>query len=154
MLNERVVNEENKKFLIEKYLQYLASVYSLYLKTQNFHWNITGSEFISLHQWFQEQYEALAEALDIIAERIRAFEIFTPGSFSEYIKLSKIKDAVGDRNAQEMITELLENHLLIVALTKELIYLAKDCNDEVSQDLLVNRLKFHEKTIWILRSFN
>ena len=84
----------NQKLLIEKLSQYLASTYSLYLKTQNFHWNVTGSEFLALHSFFEKQYDELAEAIDLIAEQIRTFGVFTPGSFTEFSKLSKIKDTL------------------------------------------------------------
>jgi starvation-inducible DNA-binding protein len=143
----------NQAILIEKLIQYLATNYSLYLKTQNFHWNITGAEFISLHRFFQEQYEELAEAIDLIAEQIRTFGVITPGSFSEFSKLSKIKDAIGKKNFKKMLSELINDHLLIVKLTKELLAIAIEHHDEVRQDLLINRLKSHEKNIWMLRSF-
>ncbi len=151
MLKQSV--KPNQKFLIEKLLQYLASTYSLYLKTQNFHWNITGQSFIALHNFFGKQYEELAEAIDLIAEHIRTFEITTPGSFTEFTKLSKIKDSIGKKNANKMLTELLADYLLIVALTKELLSIAKTYNHDITQDLLINRLKVYEKTIWMLRSF-
>jgi starvation-inducible DNA-binding protein len=143
----------NQKLLIEKLSQYLASTYSLYLKTQNFHWNVTGSEFLALHSFFEKQYDELAEAIDLIAEQIRTFAVFTPGSFTEFSKLSKIKDAIGKKNANNMLKELLIDHLLIIDLTKELLSIAKDCNNDVTQDMLINRSKVHEKTIWMLRSF-
>lgn len=143
----------NQKLLIEKLSQYLASTYSLYLKTQNFHWNVTGSEFLALHSFFEKQYDELAEAIDLIAEQIRTFGVFTPGSFTEFSKLSKIKDAIGKKNANNMLKELLTDHLLIIDLTKELLSIAKDCNNDVTQDMLINRSKVHEKTIWMLRSF-
>jgi len=143
----------NPKLLIEKLSQYLASTYSLYLKTQNFHWNVTGSEFLALHSFFEKQYDELAEAIDLIAEQIRTFGVFTPGSFTEFSKLSKIKDAIGKKNANNMLKELLTDHLLIIDLTKELLSIAKDCNNDVTQDMLINRSKVHEKTIWMLRSF-
>ena len=143
----------NQKLLIEKLSQYLASTYSLYLKTQNFHWNITGSAFLALHNFFEKQYEELAEAIDLIAEQIRTLRVVTPGSFTEFTKLSKIKDAIGKKNANKMLNELLADHLLIIELTKELLSIAKDCNNDITQDLLINRSKVHEKTIWMLRSF-
>ncbi len=132
--------------------QFLASTYALYLKSQNFHWNVTGSSFITLHSFFEKQYEELADAVDLIAERIRALDVLTPGSFTEFSKLSKIKDSIGKKSTQKMVTEYLADHLLIVKLTKELISIAKECQDDVSQDLLIGRLKVHEKTIWILRN--
>lgn len=143
-----------QKFLTEKLAEYLASTYALYLKTQNFHWNATGSDFFTLHAFCEKQYTELAEAIDVIAEVIRTFGILAPGSFMEFTKLSKIKDAIGKKTAKKMIAELLADHLLIIKLTKELIDIAKNEDNESTVDLLISRLKFHEKTAWMLRSFH
>lgn len=145
--------KNNYKILIEKLLQYLASTYALYLKTQNFHWNVTGPAFFVLHSFFEKQYQELAEAIDLIAEQIRTFQIFIPGTFKQFSRLSRVKDALGKRNAKKMISQLLADHLLMAELTKELIAIAKDYQNDYVQDLSINRLKWHEKTIWMLRSY-
>ena len=146
--------DKTQKSVTTELSRFLASTYSVYLKTQNFHWNVTGANFISLHAFFEKQYEDLADATDSIAERIRALGAFAPGSLAEFAKLSKIKDSVGKKPAKKMIAELLADHLLLEKLIKELLLLTKEDQDEGTQDLLIGRLRFHEKTIWILRSLS
>ena len=90
--------------------QHLADTYILYLKTQNFHWNVTGPHFHSLHEMFEEQYEALAEAIDVLAERIRALGQVAPGSFAQFQKLSTLKEAAGVPSANDMLKQLLSYH--------------------------------------------
>ncbi len=143
----------NRKPITMGLSQFLASTYSLYLKTQNFHWNVTGPIFSMLHTFFETQYEELAKAVDLIAERIRALDHYAPGSYAEFSKLTRIKDAIGKKNAEEMIEELVADHRLMVDLIRELIPISEDCEDIVSQDLLIERLRTHEKTIWMLDSF-
>jgi len=146
-------NKNNhKKSIIPELLQFLASTYSVYLKSQNFHWNVTGSNFLTLHSFFQKQYEELATAVDDIAERIRALDTISPGSYAEFAKLSQIKDSIGKKSASKMISELLDNHLSMIHLIRELISTTKECQDDATQDLLIRRLNAHEKTIWILKS--
>jgi len=143
----------NRKPITVGLQQFLATTYSLYLKTQNFHWNVTGPIFNMLHAFFEAQYEELANAVDLIAERIRALDHYASGSFSEFIKLTRIKDATGKKNAEEMIEELVADHRIIVDLIRELLPISEDCEDLASQDLLIERLKTHEKAIWMLNSF-
>lgn len=143
----------NRKPITVGLLQLLATTYSLYLKTQNFHWNVTGPIFNMLHAFFETQYEELAKAVDTIAERVRALDHYAPGSFTEFAKLTRIKDAVGKKNAEEMIEELVADHRIMVDLLKELLPISEDCEDLVSQDLLIQRLSIHEKSIWMLESF-
>lgn len=145
--------KNHHKILTDKLLQYLASTYALYLKTQNFHWNVTGPAFFVLHSFFEKQYQELAEAIDLIAEQIRTFEILIPGNFKQFSRLSKIKDSLGKRNSKKMISQLLTDHLLMAELTKELITISKDYQNDYVQDMSINRLKWHEKTIWMLRSY-
>ena len=143
----------NRKPITVGLLQLLATTYSLYLKTQNFHWNVTGPIFNMLHAFFETQYDELAKAVDTIAERVRALDHYAPGSFTEFAKLTRIKDAVGKKNAEEMIEELVADHRIMVDLLKELLPISEDCEDLVSQDLLIQRLSIHEKSIWMLESF-
>lgn len=128
----------------------LADTYTLYLKTQNYHWNVTGPDFFSLHKMFEEQYEALAEATDEIAERIRALAIKSPGSFAEFSSLKTISEARNDITGKEMIAELKTAHEQIAKHLELMIEQAGKENDVVTQDLLIERLGFHDKTIWML----
>jgi starvation-inducible DNA-binding protein len=130
----------------------LASSYSLYLKTQNFHWNVTGMNFQSLHLMFEEQYKQLAEAIDVIAERIRALKCKVHASFSHFIKLSALKEENGSPNSKDMIKQLLKDHESIVMQTYTILTKAAKAQDEATMDLLVERVREHEKTAWMLRS--
>jgi len=132
---------------------FLATTYSLYIKTQNFHWNVTGPNFSTLHLFFEQQYEELAEAIDVIAEHIRALGYTTPASFSEYQKFSKIKDSIDKKNADTMLRELASDHSLLIEYIRELLKLTQTHDDDASQDLLAGRLRAHEKHAWMLQSF-
>lgn len=130
----------------------LADSYALYLKTQNFHWNITGSEFYSLHLLFEKHYEEMAEALDEIAERIRALGFYIDASFTGFKNLTAISEEHRVRTAKEMIQELLKCHEIVVRQVRNLAEIAEQENDTATGDLLGRRLNFHEKASWMLRS--
>lgn len=130
----------------------LADTYTLYLKTHNFHWNVTGPMFMSLHALFMEQYTELWNSIDEIAERIRALGKFAPGSYSEFTKLSSVPEAKGVPNAQDMIKQLLEGHEAVARTARSVFPAAEKGGDEASTDLLVGRIQVHEKTAWMLRS--
>jgi starvation-inducible DNA-binding protein len=130
----------------------LANTYALYLKTQNYHWNVTGIHFASLHRLFDEQYIELAESVDAIAEHIRMQNDLAPGSFSEFQKLNKISDAKPTLDAQGMISDLLESHTLLLALLEEVLNQAQDEKDEVVADFMIERMGAHKKYQWILQS--
>lgn len=130
----------------------LANTYTLYLKTQNFHWNVTGPNFIMLHEFFEEQYKALGDAIDEIAERIRALNTYAPGSFEEFMTLKTLLEAKSGMNATAMINDLIKDHTEIHRTINLLLDEARTESDEVTQDLLIERLEFHEKTTWMLRS--
>jgi starvation-inducible DNA-binding protein len=130
----------------------LANTYTLYLKTQNFHWNVTGPNFIMLHEFFEGQYKALGEAVDVIAERIRTLNTPAPGSFEEFMTLKTLTEAKSNLNATAMINELITDHKDLHRSIAMLIDQARSEGDEVTQDLLVERLEFHEKTMWMLRA--
>jgi len=130
----------------------LADSYVLYLKTHNFHWNVTGPMFNSLHQMFETQYTELADAIDEIAERIRALDLPAPGTYAEYSKLSSIKETMGVPTAEEMIKLLIEGHEITCRTARKLLPLADKGDDEVTADLVTQRLQVHEKTAWMLRS--
>lgn len=130
----------------------LASSYTLYLKTHNFHWNVTGPMFSTLHTMFETQYTELALAVDEIAERIRARGAFAPGSYSEFIKLSTVPEATGRPDAKEMIRTLVADQELVSLSAKRVIETADAAKDQASADLGTRRLDVHEKNAWMLRS--
>ena len=130
----------------------LADTYTLYLKTHNFHWNVTGPQFNSLHLMFEGQYNELALAVDLIAERIRALGEPAPGSYSAYAKLSSIEEADGVPGADEMVRILAADQLAIVRTARGVFPLADDAHDEPTCDLLTQRMQVHEKTAWMLRA--
>ncbi|MCD6056366.1 MAG: putative dna-binding stress protein [Gammaproteobacteria bacterium] len=130
----------------------LADTYLLYLKTHNFHWNVTGPQFDSLHLLFEGQYTELALAVDEIAERIRALGAFAPGSFATYLKLASIREEEGHPEAMQMIEQLTRDHETVAATARSVFPLASKVHDEATADLLTERLRFHEKTAWMLRS--
>ncbi|TXH60419.1 MAG: DNA starvation/stationary phase protection protein [Bacteroidia bacterium] len=130
----------------------MADTYSLYLKTHNFHWNVTGPMFNTLHLMFEEQYNELFLAVDTIAERIRALGFFAPGSYGELIALTKIAEDKGDLDAETMIKHLILGHETVIRTNRELLKVAEEANDQVTVDLVTVRLQIHEKTVWMLRS--
>ena len=130
----------------------LADSYSLYLKTHNFHWNVTGPMFNTLHAMFEEQYTELATAVDELAERIRALGERAPGSYSEYQQLTSIPEEVGSPEATVMIRQLVEGHEAVARTAREAFTLADQAHDEPTADLLTQRMQVHEKTAWMLRS--
>jgi starvation-inducible DNA-binding protein len=137
----------------DKLKEVLASSYFLYLKTQNYHWNVTGSNFGELHGLFQKQYEDLADAIDEIAERIRALDVKTPGSFKEFAKLSSISEAKDKLDWKGMVKDLLDSQLQICKLITGVMSLAQKQGDEGTFDMLVGRIKVHEKNKWMLKSY-
>lgn len=130
----------------------LGDSYSLYLKTHNFHWNVTGPMFSTLHLMFETQYTELALAVDLIAERIRALGFIAPGSYTEFAKLTSIKEHNGDLEAIKMIKYLIEAHEVVIKTSRSVLPLADKANDQVTIDLLTQRMQVHEKTVWMLRS--
>ncbi len=130
----------------------LADTYTLYLKTQNFHWNVTGSMFRTLHLMFEEQYTDLAMAVDLIAERIRSLGAFAPASFSAYARLGSVEESEGVPHADEMIEQLLAGHEQVARTARGVCATADAAHDQSTADLLTQRLQVHEKTAWMLRS--
>ena len=130
----------------------LADTYTLYLKTHNFHWNVTGPMFNTLHLMFMTQYTELWNALDIIAERIRALDFPAPGTYREFAKLTSIKESEGVPNAEEMIRQLVEGQEIVARTARGLFPIVDKANDEPSADLLTQRMQIHEKNAWMLRS--
>ena len=130
----------------------LADSYTLYLKTHNYHWNVTGPLFNTLHLMFETQYTELATAVDEIAERIRALGIKAPGSYSDFAKLTSIAEGSGEESAEEMIRQLVIGQETVVRTAREIFPLAEEADDEPTADLLTQRMQIHEKTAWMLRS--
>ncbi|MGI5309854.1 Dps family protein [Rheinheimera sp. WS51] len=146
------ISEEQRKLIAEGLAVLLADSYTLYLKTHNYHWNVTGPQFQSLHTLFEEQYQELAVAVDDIAERIRALGEFAPGSYKEFAKLTTIEEAEGIPSAEEMIKDLVKGHEAIAKTARSIVPVAENASDEVSLDILTQRMTVHEKTAWMLRS--
>lgn len=130
----------------------LADSYTLYLKTHNFHWNVTGPMFMTLHQMFEEQYSELALAVDEIAERIRALGHPAPGSYREFQALTSIQDDAGTLDAQAMIAALVTAQETVARTAREVFPVVEAAADEPSADLLTQRMQVHEKNAWMLRS--
>jgi len=146
------LNSHSDNAVAQHLSRLLADSYTLYLKTQNYHWNVTGPLFCSLHALFEEHYTDLAAAVDEIAERIRALGVPAPGSYSEFAELTRIEEASGNESATDMIQALLQGQETISATTKSALQVASDLGDEPSADLLTQRLQRHEKNAWMLRS--
>lgn len=146
------INEESRKKIAEGLNRLLADSYTLYLKTHNFHWNVTGPMFTSLHTMFEEQYTELATAVDVIAERVRALGYPAAGSFREFAKLTEIPEAEGVPKAEEMIKQLVEGNETVVRTARTFAPIAEEAHDESTVDLLTERMSLHEKNAWMLRS--
>ena len=130
----------------------LADSYTLYLKTHNYHWNVEGPQFNTLHQMFETQYTELATAVDEIAERIRALGIKAPGSYAQFADLTAVEEAAGGESADEMVRQLAIGQETIVRTARAAFPAADDANDEPTADLLTQRMQIHEKNAWMLRS--
>ncbi|MBS1960955.1 MAG: DNA starvation/stationary phase protection protein [Bdellovibrionales bacterium] len=146
------ITEGDRKQIAEGLSHLLADSYTLYLKTHNFHWNVTGPMFQTLHLMFETQYNELALAVDLIAERIRSLGHFAPGSYAEYSTLSSIKEAKGVPAAKDMIAQLVQGHEAVVKTARGIYPAVEKGHDEASADLLTQRIQLHEKTAWMLRS--
>jgi starvation-inducible DNA-binding protein len=130
----------------------LADSYTLYLQTHNFHWNVTGPMFQTLHLMFETHYTELALAVDVIAERIRSLGMAAPGTYGDFVRLSSIKEVPGVPKAKEMIQLLVLGHEAVVRTARSIFPVMEKAADEASADLLTQRIQLHEKTAWMLRS--
>jgi starvation-inducible DNA-binding protein len=146
------INDKDRKAIADGLARLLADTYTLYLQTHNFHWNVTGPMFQTLHLMFETQYTELALAVDLIAERIRALGYPAPGTYGEYSKLSSIKEMPGVPKATEMIRLLVAGQEAVVRTARSIFPLVEQANDEPTADLLTQRMQIHEKTAWMLRS--
>jgi starvation-inducible DNA-binding protein len=156
MGNELTINigidEEDRKAIADGLSHVLADSYTLYLKTHNYHWNVVGPMFNTLHLMFEQQYNELALAVDLIAERIRALGEPAPGSYRQFVELSSVTEDTDAPDAEEMIRRLVEGHETTARTARSMFELVDRANDEPTADLLTQRLQVHEKTAWMLRS--
>ncbi len=146
------IDEATRKDIADGLSRLLADTYTLYLKTHNFHWNVTGPMFQTLHLMFEGQYTELSAAVDLIAERIRSLGFPAPGTYSEFAQLSSIKETTGVPDAQEMIRLLVEGQEAVVRTARSIFPTVDAASDEPTADLLTQRMQVHEKTAWMLRS--
>lgn len=146
------IKPQDRKAIAQGLSRLLADTYTLYLKTHNFHWNVKGPMFQTLHLMFETQYNELALAVDLIAERIRALGHPAPGSYADFSKLSSIKEAVGVPTATKMIADLVAGQEAVARTARSVFPLAEKASDEPTADLLTQRMQVHEKTAWMLRS--
>lgn len=146
------IARDEREAIVDGLGHLLADTYTLYLKTHNYHWNVTGPLFNTLHQMFEEQYTELATAVDQIAERIRALGGRAPGSYREYSDLTTVPEAEGSPDANEMLRQLVADNETVVKTARGIFPRADAAADEATADLLTQRMQVHEKTAWMLRS--
>lgn len=147
------ISEEHRAQIVAELSKLLADTYTLYLTTHNFHWNVTGPMFNTLHVMFMTQYTELWNAVDPIAERIRALGHHAPGSYGEFGRLSSVKDAPAKPpKALEMVRVLVKGHEAVARTARGIFPLVESAHDQPTADLLTQRLNVHEKTAWMLRS--
>jgi len=146
------ISAKERKRIADGLAKVLADTYTLYLKTHNFHWNVTGPMFNTLHLMFEAQYNELALAVDLVAERIRALGFPAPGSYSAYAKLSSIEEAEGVPPAEEMIAQLVKGHEAVARTARGVFPAVEKASDQPTADLLTQRMQVHEKTAWMLRA--
>ncbi|MFT6791902.1 MAG: starvation-inducible DNA-binding protein [Cellvibrionaceae bacterium] len=146
------IEQDKRKIIAEGLGRLLADTYTLYLKTHNFHWNVTGPRFRELHLMFEEQYTELAIAVDEIAERIRTLGFPAPGTYEDFSRLSVIDDTPGVPSADEMIKTLTQNNEAVVLTARKVLLSAQDGEDESTASLIADRMVVHEKVAWMLRS--
>ncbi|GAB3448979.1 Dps family protein [Insolitispirillum peregrinum] len=146
------IPDEDRQKIAAGLSRLLADTYTLYLKTHNFHWNVTGPMFNTLHLMFEQQYTELSLAVDLIAERIRALGVVAPGTYREFAALTRIKEEDGVPKAEAMLAILVADQEAVVRTAREIFPLADAANDEPTADLLTQRMQTHEKTAWMLRA--
>ena len=146
------ISDGDRKAIAAGLSKFLADTYTLYLKTHNFHWNVTGPMFQTLHLMFETHYNELWLATDLIAERIRALGALAPATYAEFSSLSSIKEQQGHVKAEQMIRLLVEGHQAVIRTARSVFPVAEKAQDQVTIDLLTQRMQIHEKTAWMLRS--
>lgn len=145
------INEKDRKKIADGLSRLLADSYTLYLKTHNFHWNVTGPQFNSLHAMFMTQYTEIWNALDLIAERIRSLGYPAPGSYKQFVALSSIPEEEGVPKAKDMIRQLVAGQEAVTRTAREVFKVVEKANDQPTADLLTQRMEVHEKNAWMLR---
>ena len=146
------LSEKDRHDIADGLSRMLADTYTLYLKTHNFHWNVTGPMFQTLHLMFMTQYTETWNAVDLVAERIRALGFPAPGSYKQFAALTSIKDSDGVPNAKDMIRQLVEGQETVVRTARDVFKIAEKANDQPTADLLTQRMAIHEQNAWMLRS--
>lgn len=146
------ISEKDRKDVAHGLSKLLADTYTLYLKTHNFHWNVEGPMFQTLHVMFMGQYTEMWNALDLIAERIRALGHYAPGTYAEFVKLTSIKETKSVPKANKMIEELIQGNEAVIKTARLVFQAAESAKDQTTMDVLTQRLDIHEKTAWMLRS--
>jgi starvation-inducible DNA-binding protein len=146
------ISKKDRAAIADGLSRVLADTYTLYLKTHNYHWNVTGPMFQTLHLLFETQYNELALAVDLVAERIRALGYPAPGTYSDYARLSTIKEKAGVPKAADMIRDLVAGQEAVVRTARKVFPIVDKASDEPSADLLTQRMQVHEKNAWMLRS--
>lgn len=149
---DKTASKSSRQKVGEGLAHHLADTYILYLKTQNYHWNVRGPNFYSLHLFFETEYLELAAAVDTIAERIRALHMPAPASFAQYLKLTSLEEETSTPSADEMLKQLLHDHQIILRNLLRLFEMAEQAKDEATADLITERMRAHEKTAWMLKS--
>ena len=146
------LSESDRKDEVDGLNQMLADTFTLYLKTHKFHWNVTGSMFDTLHKLFSEQYNELWEAVDVIAERIRALDFKVPATLGNFSELTSVTEANDEPTSEDMVKSLASDHQELIVKMREFLPIAEGMNDQATFDLITQRLRSHEKTAWMLRS--
>lgn len=151
--SDNLAGSDDLKPVAETLSQVLADTFTLYLKTLNYHWNVEGARFVGIHNLTDEQYHNMFEAIDTLAERIRALGYYSPGSYEEFSKMTTIHEAsTGTVSAGDMLQNLENDHMTLVAKLKESIPVVEKHDDSTTADLLSERRDFHEQAAWMLRS--
>ena len=146
------ISTKDRAAIAQGLARLLADTYVVYLKTHNFHWNVEGPMFQTLHQMFMEQYTEAWNAIDLVAERIRSLGHYAPGTYREYLELARVKETPGVPKAAQMVKLLIEGQEAIVKTARELLPVAEKADDQPTLDLLTQRMQVHEKNAWMLRS--
>ena len=146
------IDDQARKDIAEHLSHLLADTYTLYLKTHGYHWNVTGPMFRSLHLMFEEHYMEMRDAVDVIAERIRALDVVAPASYAEYTRLASVTDDETTPEAMEMVARLVGGHEAVIRTARALAVVAERAGDLASADLATQRMEIHEKTAWMLRA--
>lgn len=146
------ITRKDRESIAKNLSKLLADTYSLYLKTHGFHWNVTGPMFNTLHLMFETQYNELWLAADVLAERMRALDVYAPGSYTQFGKLTSIAEETGVPDWKAMVQQLVDGHETVARTAREVFKTADKADDQPTADLATQRMQEHEKTAWMLRS--